>query len=94
MSEVAHASSVIEEAIARSITSIYKELTLDQAHFLTGISPAILRRRCKHDEDWKDVIYLAGSHMRTTLYLISQAQLRSAARAQQKLKTKKPMKKH
>lgn len=74
-------AAVITAAIEHCVTPIYKELTLDQAHFLTGISPTILRRRWKFNDDWKDVIYTVGSHMRTTLFLIGRAQVRAAERA-------------
>jgi hypothetical protein len=81
-------AAILTSAIERSVVSVYRELTLDQAHFLTGISPTILRRRWKFDEDWKSVIYLAGSHQRTTLYLIAEAQQKSATTARARAKEK------
>ncbi len=76
--------SAVELALEQCLTPIYKELTLQQAQALTGISPAMLRRRSEIDPDWRDVMYKAGNHFRTTLYLIGQAQARSAERARGK----------
>jgi hypothetical protein len=90
------AMQVLVEKLSMGIVSPYKELTLKEAHFITGISPDIMRRRWRLDEDWSDVIYTVGAakaELRTTLDLIHKCQQRSAQRARIVANTKQTRKK-